>query len=64
MVLSIVNRLKASILNRGYNQQEEDRIDTGKVTLNDNGNGKLFGEKYNSERKQLILSPTELEDNV
>ena len=64
MGLSIVNRLKASILNRGYNQQEEDRIDTGEVTLNDNGNGKLCGEKYNSERKQLILSPTELEDNI
>ena len=47
MGLSIVNKLKAFVLNRGDNQQEEDGIDTGEVTLNGNGDGKLCGEKYN-----------------
>ena len=64
MGLSIVNKLKASVFNRGDNQPEEVRIDTVGGTLNGKGDGKRCGEKYNSERKQLILSPTELEDNV
>ena len=64
MGLSLVNKLKASVLNRGDNQQEEDGIDTVGDTLNGKGDGNGCGEKYNSERKQLILSPTELEDNV
>jgi len=32
-------------------------------TLNGNGDGKLCGEKHNSELKKVILSPTEFEDN-
>ena len=64
MGLSIVNKLKASVLNRGDNQQEEDRIDTMGDTLNGKDNGKECGEKYSSEQKQLIVSPTELENNV
>ena len=64
MGLSIVNKLIASVLYRGDNQQEEDGSGTGEVTLNGNGDGKLCGEKYNSEQKQLILSLTELEDNA
>ena len=64
MGLSIVNKLKASVLNRGDNQQEEIGFDSVGGTLNGKGDGKRCEEKYMSERKQLILSPTELEDNV
>ena len=49
MGLSIVNKLKASVLNRGDNQQEEDGIDTIGDTLNGNDDGTSCGEKYNSE---------------
>ena len=62
MGLSIVNKLKASVLNRGDNQQEEVVFDSVGGTLNGKGDGKSCGEKCKSERKQLILSPTELED--
>ena len=64
MGLSIVNKLKASVLNREDNQPEEVGFDSVGGTLNGKGDGKRCGEKYKSERKQLILSPTELEDNV
>ena len=48
----------------GDNQQEEEGIDTGEDTLNGVGDGKSCEGKYNRERKQLILSPTKLEDNI
>ena len=64
MGLSIVNKLKESVLNREDNQQEEGGIDTVGDTLNGKGDGNGCGEKYNCERKQLILSPTELEENL
>ena len=54
MGISIVNKLKLSVLNRGDNQQEEDGIDTVGDTLNGKGDGNGCGERYNSERKQLI----------
>ena len=54
MGVSIVKKLKLSVLNRGDNQQEEDAIDTVGDTLNGKGDGNGCGERYNSERKQLI----------
>ena len=52
------------MLNMGDNQQEEEGIDTGEDTLNGVGDGKSCEGKYNREWKQLILSPTKLEDNI
>ena len=52
------------MLNMGDNQQDEEGIDTREDTLNGIGDGKSCGGKYNRERKQLILSLTELEDNI
>ena len=64
MGLSIVNKLKSSVLNRRDNQPEKVAFDSVGGTLNGKGDGNGCGEMYNSERKQLILSPTELKDNV
>lgn len=52
------------MLKREDNWQGEDIIDTGEDIWKGDGDGKLCGKIYNSERKQLILSPIELEVNV
>ena len=62
----IINRKQTESIRvkKEDNQQEKDGNDTGGDVRNGNGDDKSCREKYNSEQKQLILSTTELEDNI
>ena len=64
MGFSIVNKLKTFVLKINDTQLGEDGIDTWEDTWKGDGDSKLCWEKYNSERKQIILSQIKLEDNA
>ena len=59
-----VNKPKEDGWERGDNQLEVDKNDGVEKNWKDNSNSKLYKDKQRSKRKQLILVPTELEDEV
>ena len=59
-----VNKLKEGVLKLGDNQVERDEKDSVWYTRKGEYYDKVCGEKYKSERKQLTLAPTELDNKV
>ena len=60
----MVNKLKVFVLKSEDNQWEEFGKDGGEGILKSTDDSTLYGDKYSNERKQLMLSPTLLEDRV
>ena len=60
----MVNTLNTLLLKKEDNQQKEEGKDGGEGSLKGADDGKLSGDKYSNERKQLILSLIESEDRV
>ena len=59
-----LNKLKEGVLKIGDNQVERDGNNWVGYTRKDESDDKKCGERYKSERKQLILISTELDDKV
>ena len=60
----MVNTLNTLLLKKEDNQQKEEAKDGGEGSLKGVDDGKVCGDKYSNERKQLILSLIESEDRV